>query len=124
MKRLLLLAVAALSLTGCPSNKATETPQSIAAKTLLSSRQAVIAGATTVDTLCKQHVVKPEDCATAALYYDQAQTAYGVASDAFVLAVKTGASSDWTVYLTKEASYKELAASAIACYSSFQGGAK
>jgi len=91
----------------------------VSAKTLLTSRQAVIAGATTVDALCKQGVVKPVDCTKASTLYLQAQAGYNVASDAFVLAVQTGTSADWSAYLAKEADFKALAASAISCYQEF-----
>ena len=119
LKNSLLPLLLLLTLSACAH---TETPQSLAAKTLLTSRQAVIAGATTVDALCKQGVVKPIDCATASTLYKQSQSAYNVASDAFVLAIQTGASADWAQYLTKEADYKALAASAIAAYNQFGGG--
>ena len=119
--RKLLILVLLCSLTACAT---TENVYSIAAKTLLNSRQAVIAGATVTDTLCKQKVLKVDDCTKAAVMYEQAKASYALASDAFVLAVQSGNSADWSAYLIKEADYKTVAGSAIACYQAFTGGEK
>lgn len=119
--RKLILILLSCSMAACAT---TETPQSLAAKTLLSSRQAVIAGATTTDALCKQKILSLGDCKKAEVLYKQAQTSYALASNAFVLAIQTGSSSDWKTYLLVEADYKTLAGSTVACYDSFRGGVK
>lgn len=108
------------SLAGCAT---TENAQSIAAKTLLSSRQTVIAGATATDALCKQKILTPADCTKAAELYEQSQAAYNLASEAFLVAVQTGNAVDWKAYLVKEDTFKNVAGSAVACYNAF-GGAK
>jgi flagellar basal body-associated protein FliL len=74
-------------ITGCAT---TETPQSTAAKSLLGTRQGIIAVATTADELCTQGVMKQADCDTAAKVYTQAQVAYNLASDAFLVYLDTG----------------------------------
>lgn len=82
---LLLLAVL---LAGCATDQAAkQSPQAIAAKSLLSARQGVIAAATTADDLCRQGVMGQKQCDTARLIYDQAQTAYATASDALLVYV-------------------------------------
>ncbi|MRR33171.1 hypothetical protein EG829_00525 [bacterium] len=88
--RLPFLAFLALLLTAClyAGCATTETPQSIAAKSLLSSRQGVIAAATTVDALCSQGIIGKADCDKAAKTYTQAQAAYNTASDAFLLYIQ------------------------------------
>jgi hypothetical protein len=122
MKKLILVILCCSLAAGCAAVQ--ETPQSIAAKTLLTSRQAVIAGATTVDALCKQNIVKPADCVTAATLYKQSQAAYNVASDAFVLSIQTANAADWTEYLKAESSFTVLAQSTIVACQAFSGGAK
>lgn len=88
--RLPLLAFLTLLLTAClfAGCATTETPQSVAAKSLLSARQGVIAAATTVDALCDQGVIGAADCNMAAEKYRQAQAAYNTASDAFLLYIQ------------------------------------
>lgn len=88
--RLPLLAFLALLLTAClfAGCATTETPQSVAAKSLLTARQGVIAAATTIDALCVQGVIGAADCSMAAEKYRQAQAAYDTSSDAFLLYIQ------------------------------------
>jgi hypothetical protein len=109
MKRLVPLLLA-ISLTACAT---TETPQSITAKSLLSSRQAVIASAATVDTLCKQKVMSMADCMAAKKAYEQFQACYGAASDTFILYVQKG-----------DGDYNSLVSQVVACQQSFTEVAK
>lgn len=71
---------------GCATDQtANQTPQAIAAKSLLSARQGVIAAATTADALCSQGIMSQADCDKAKGIYTQAQQAYTTASDAFLV---------------------------------------
>ena len=81
MKNLLLILLA-ISLTACAT---TETPQSVAAKTLLTTRQGIIAAATSADALCTRNVLKQADCDKIAVIYRRTQPAYSLASDALLL---------------------------------------
>jgi hypothetical protein len=64
---------------------------SITAKTLLTSRQAVIGAAKATDALCKIGDVKPPECAAAKKAYEDYQTCYTAGSVAFLMYVQNGA---------------------------------
>ncbi len=88
-KRLLLtsLLLSILALAGCATQ---ETPMSVTAKGLLTSRLAVIGMAETGDTLCSKGVLKQQDCDNIKEWYGQAQVAYKTGSDAMLAWVVTG----------------------------------
>lgn len=73
-------------LTSCAT---TESPKSLAAKALLTTRQGIIASATVVDQLCSAGTLNQEECNKAAKLYKDAQPAYLSASDAFLLYLTT-----------------------------------
>lgn len=80
------LLVLGMALTGCAGIQGTrQSPQAIAAKSLLSTRQGIIAAAMTADTLCTQGAMKQADCDRAEEMYGLAQQAYGTAADAFLV---------------------------------------
>lgn len=89
--RFLLAVVMAIALmmlvSGCATGVTAkrETPQSIAAKTLLSSHQAVKGTAVTVDELCSQGIMKQASCTRARELYAQAQAAWFTSTDAYLL---------------------------------------
>jgi hypothetical protein len=71
---------------GCASlSGKNETPESLAAKSLLLARQGIIASAETVDTLCTQGIMKQDACDQARKIYVDAQPVYTATSDAFLL---------------------------------------
>ncbi len=71
---------------GCASlGVKNETPESLAAKGLLTARQGIIAAAQTADTLCTQGIMKRDACDQARKIYADAQPAYTAASDAFMV---------------------------------------
>lgn len=103
LRLLLSLAIFAVflalaTLYGCATPGKPQTPQSIAAKSFLSSRQAIIAAGMTADTLCSQGVMKQAECDRAGMIYRQAQAAYATASDAFIIAIQTGNAQSWRDY--------------------------
>jgi len=97
----ILLILAALLIIGLSACATTETPQSIAVKTLLSTRQGIIAAATTADELCTQGVLRQADCDKALALYKQGQAAYLVASDAFQVYLDTGRSGGYDLALAR-----------------------
>lgn len=105
MRILILLPL--LILSACAT---TETPQSIAAKTLLTSRQAVIGAAKTTDALCKSKTLSPADCAAAKKAYEQYQVCYNSVSDTFILYVHDG-----------KGDYNMLVNEIMTCQQSFGG---
>lgn len=117
MRRALIVCVI-LGLCGCATQ---ETAQSLGAKTLLSARQTVIAGAVAVDALCEKRMLGDADCKTAATSYLQAELAYATASDALELAVKSGQADDWKKYIASQSNFQQLAADATKLYNAFRG---
>ncbi|MEA5113035.1 MAG: hypothetical protein VB050_03325 [Geobacteraceae bacterium] len=107
-------------LTGCAT---TETPQSLAAKSLLSTRQGVIAAATTVDGLCAQGVVKQKDCDRASGIYSQAQAAYLTASDAFLLYLQISNDISLQKFQAAQSQLQALFLDIDGLAKTFQGGA-
>jgi hypothetical protein len=95
---LILVILLTVFISGCAT---TETPQSIAAKSLLSTRQGIIAAATTADDLCTQGVMKQPDCDTGAKVYTEAQVIYNLASDAFLVYLDTGKPDDFEAAMSR-----------------------
>jgi hypothetical protein len=93
-----LLIMLCLGVFGCATTGKQETPQSIAAKSLLTTRQAIIATATTADSLCAQGYLQQDDCTRASYLYIQAQAAYAVASDAFLVYLTAGDAASRQAY--------------------------
>jgi hypothetical protein len=114
-----------LATSGCAGLPGpSETPQSIVAKSLLVSRQGIIAAAETADTLCAQGIMKQEDCNQARNIYEKAQAAYTAASDAFLLSLTTHDAQD---YEAKRARLKIFSADLnilLKKYSASAGGAQ
>jgi len=90
-----LLLAFTLCFTGCASTGAKESPQSVAAKALLASRQGIVAAATTADALCTQGVMKQAECDKAAGIYQQAQLAWTTAADGFLVFIQTGEANSY-----------------------------
>jgi len=109
-----------LSLPGCAT---VETPQSLAAKSLLTTRQGVIAAATTVDGLCSQGVLKQADCDKAALIYIQAQAAYATTSDAFLVYLQLADSASLQKFQDAQLTFQALLLDIDGMAKAFQGGA-
>lgn len=105
--RKMILVLLVFSLSACAT---TENAQSIAAKSMLTSRQAVIGAATATDALCKQKTLSAANCMMAKAAYEQFQVCYGAASDTFLLYVQKGAGD-----------YNALALQVIACQQTFGG---
>ena len=105
--RKLILILLSCSMAACAT---TENAQSIAAKSMLTSRQAVIGAATATDALCKQKTLSEANCAMAKVAYDQFQICYGAATDTFLLYLQKGAGD-----------YNALAAQVVACQQTFGG---
>lgn len=83
---LLAFLMALASIHGCAGlTGKQETPQSVAAKSLLSARQGIIAAATTADALCSQGFMKQNACNQVRELYNDAQPAYAAAADAYLL---------------------------------------
>jgi len=114
MRKLILLFLT-FSLAACAS---VETPQSITAKSLLSSRQTVIAAAVTADTLCKQKAIKASDCEVIKTQYERFQVGYNIASGSFVVYVQTGNETAWK---QAEAVFQKLSADTLACLATYGG---
>lgn len=104
--KLLILLIMACSLTACPR----ETPQSVAAKTLLTTRQAVIGAATATDALCKTGQLKQPECQAAKRAYEQFQVCYEPLSTAFLMYVQNGSGD-----------YNKLVGDVLTCQKSFGG---
>jgi hypothetical protein len=98
-----------ISVAGC--GPIAETPQSIAAKSMLTTREAVIGMAVTADNMCRQKIIAEAECLQAKKAYEQFQVCYGVASDTFLLYVRNGAGD-----------YNALAIQVLACKEAFGGG--
>lgn len=115
------LALAVILASGCAT---VETPQSLAAKSLLTTRQGIIAAATTVDGFCTQGLLKQPDCDNASRIYNQAQTAYTTAADAFLLYLQL--SNDDSLLKFQEAQFRlqTLFLDIDGLAKSFQGGAR
>lgn len=107
MRKLILVALA-FSLTAC--GPVAESPQSIAAKTLLTTRQAVIGAATATDALCKTGQLKQPECQTAKKAYEQFQVCYEPLSTAFLLYVQNGSGD-----------YNKLVSDTLLCRQAFGG---
>ena len=105
--RKLILILLSCSMVACAT---TETPQSMAAKTLLLTRQTVIAAARTTDELCKLGTVKQPECIQAKTAYEHFQVCYEPTSTAFLMAIQNGAGD-----------YNKLANDALACQQAFGG---
>jgi len=84
-----LFILSALLIAGCATGKQ-ETPQSLAAKSLLTARQGIIGAATTADSFCTQGILKQADCSKAERIYIKSQGIYVTASDAFLLYLVSG----------------------------------
>ncbi|MFH1027692.1 MAG: hypothetical protein V1791_06795 [Pseudomonadota bacterium] len=115
-----LALVVMLVFSGCAT---VETPQSLAAKSLLTTRQGVIAAATTVDGLCSQGVMKKADCNQAALIYKQAQAAYATTSDAFLLYLQLSDSASLQKFQDAQLTFQRLFLDIDGMAKAFQGGA-
>jgi len=108
-----------ICLAGCAT---TETPQSMAAKSLLTARQGVIAAATTADELCIQGVMKQKDCDRAKEIYTQAQAAYLTASDAYLLYLLAADQASLDRFRDAEGRLQALFLDIDGLAKSFQGG--
>lgn len=113
------LLLAMVLFAGCAT---TETPQSLAAKSLLTTRQGIIAAATTVDGLCSQGVMKQQDCDRAAAMYTQAQAAYVTASDTFLLYLQLSDSASLRKFQDAQLTLQALFLDIDGLAKSFKGG--
>lgn len=109
-----------LALPGCAT---VETPQSLAAKSLLSTRQGVIAAATTIDSLCSQGVMRQADCNQAALIYAQAQASYAATSDAFLLFLQLSDTASLQKFQQAQLTFQALFRDIDGMATAFRGGA-
>ncbi|HEX9080237.1 MAG TPA: hypothetical protein VF795_11650 [Desulfuromonadaceae bacterium] len=119
-----LAALACLHGCATTGTGAKETPQSVTAKSLLSARQGVIAAARVADSLCAQGVMKQTDCDQARETYEEAQTAYTAAADAYLLYLT---SADAANQQRADAAVNRLVAlctSLNSLVTTFQGGGK
>lgn len=116
------LLYGAILLIGCASTSVKESPQSVGAKALLTSRQGIIAAATTVDTLCTQRVLQQSQCDQARVLYGQSQLAWTAAADAFLLFVQTGDGTQYQAALPRLFSLTKDIDAIVAPYRN--GGAK
>lgn len=82
--------------TGLTANR--ETPESISAKTLLSSREAIKGTAVSIDDLCSQGVMKQAACTRARALYEQAQISWFTSSDSFLLYLISADAADQDKY--------------------------
>jgi len=107
--------------SGCAT---TESAQSIAAKSLLSTRAAIITSAQAADDLCTQGIMKQADCDKALELYKQGQAAYNAASDGFLLYLETGALTDEAQFEALRSRLSNINSDLTAVLQSFTGGAK
>jgi len=110
-----------LFFAGCAT---TETPQSIAAKSLLTSRQAIITSAEAANDLCSQGVMKQSDCDKARDLYKQGQAAYNAASDGFLLYLQSGNMADEAAFEALRARLSNINSDLVVLLQAFGGGAK
>lgn len=110
-----------LILAGCAT---TESAQSLTAKSLLTSRQAVISSAQAADDLCTQDIMKQADCDKARELYKQGQAAYNAAADGFLLYLQTGSVSDEAQLAALSARLSNINMDLTALLQAFGGGGK
>lgn len=84
-------------LIGCATT-AKETPQSIATKSLLAMKEAIVTTATVGDRLCKAGRLTPETCQDLSSYYILAGPAYDLAADALSAAIRIDNAENWNKY--------------------------
>lgn len=92
-----LLVMAAMLLMFC-SCATTDTPQSIATKSLLAMKDTIVATAVVGDRLCKAGRIAPDTCQDLAGYYILAGPAYDLAADSLAAAVKYDNADSWEKY--------------------------
>lgn len=117
------LLVLGMILTGCAGIQG-QSPQAIAAKALLSTRQGVIAAATTADTLCTQGVMTQADCDRAEETYTLAQQAYGTAADAFLVYLVADDELSKQLFENTQPRLQALHADLAGLVKSVEGGAR
>ncbi len=118
---LLMLVCGLVSISGCAT---TESAQSVAAKSLLSTRATIITSAQAADDLCTKGIMKQTDCDKARELYTQGQAAYNAASDGFLLYLNTGNLSDEAVFETLRVRLGVINSDLAALLQAFGGGAK
>ncbi len=94
---LLALAALLLMLCGCATG-VKETPQSVATKSLLAMKEAIVATATVGDRLCKGGQLDAKTCQDLSSYYILAGPAYDVAANALSAAIAKDTAVTWSAY--------------------------
>lgn len=119
---LLFVAALFLSASGLSGCATIETPQSLAAKSLLTTRQGVIVAAGAIDDLCSQGVLRQTDCDNAAVMYTQAQAAYATAVSAFLFYLQVSDSTSLQQFQDAQLALQTLFFDLDTLARSFQGG--
>jgi hypothetical protein len=96
-----------LVMAGCSTLKQ-DTPQALAAKSLLAMKEAVITVAVTGDRLCKGGTIAPETCQQLAGDYIVAGAAYDLAADALTLALRNNNKQAWLDYQKNQAAFADI----------------
>lgn len=84
-------------LAGCATLR-NDTPEALAAKSLLTAKEGIVAAARTGDALCDERRLAPEKCGQLADYYRRAMPAYDLAADSLAAAIRIGDAQGWARY--------------------------
>lgn len=122
---LLGMGLLCLALAGCasiapPAGDYKDAPLQTAGKSLLAAKSTITTAATTVDNLCKLHVLDTGTCSQARIAYDMSKPAYNSAVDAYLLLSQGGDPADFAASLKR---LQDIAANLLKLTVTATGGA-
>lgn len=119
------ICLIAIMTSGCATT--TQSPEILAGKSLLSTKEVIVTSAVVIDDLCDKQIAPADKCATAKQVYEQAKPAYDLAVESLSTAILMGSADGWEKFSIANQQLLKLVTESLRLATELgvvQGGAK